>query len=444
MSLEHDRVKELRIPDDARICNPEKDVVRLLGSHPARLPLRPREPNGGPEPPIPDEPPPPPVSTPDLAFQFIPCLENVPIPDVDLQAVVIAAMQDAYGDEADVRYLCSEGRSTLGIWLRPSVSVTNSEARDRGLQRIDILRSGENFAVFINSAFIRRSGQETWNNMDRRLDGNGNADSGGPVHLTGFSVSFQSPNRIVTIIDGFDERPWPDVDFHIKITDTLSVSGGVIQCQSDRDLDVDTSWLNFLTGFFLIVLPPLGIVFLIQRIMIASADAPSGQAGVGCSTAQLIPGQIMIEGGLEVNAFYNRINVSNGGIFAGGIAAPSARTPSVRIHGPTQFSVETFAPNVARNYSISTDDMRGQLQIVWTADGNVLTQGATFTNIRFVTTGTQVGQVLTRRVAVRVIDADNLVAEHEIVVRIHIILFAPEIPPVCLKKPWLPQCNPQP
>ena len=92
--------------------------------------------------------------------------------------------------------------------------------------------------------------------MPKRLDGDGNPDKNGSVHLTGFSVSFDSPDRVVTRVTGFDERPWPDVSFTVTATDTLSADGVNLHCDSDLDLDVDTSWISFLAGFFSLVALP--------------------------------------------------------------------------------------------------------------------------------------------------------------------------------------------
>jgi hypothetical protein len=377
-------------------------------------------------------------------MQFLPCLENIPSPPgSDLKAALISALQEAFGTDADVRYLCLVGKGTIAIWLRSSVSASDSDARDRGLQRLNLLRPGENFALFENASFIRRSALEKWDSMSKRLNGDGNADPNGPIHLTSFSVAFRDPDRVLTIVEGFDERPWPDVDFKLTISDTLSVSGGEFHCESDRHLDVDTSWLNFLTGVFLFAFPPLGITFLAERIIISTVDVPEGQSGVGCQAMQLIPGEIMIRGGLKIIVYYNRINVSSGGIFAGGTAAPVPRSPVVSIRGRTQLSVDLNSPTKASPYAIVTDDLLEPLQIAWTPDGTVLTPGAVSTFICFNTAGSVAGQVLTKRVAVRVTDRDNLSATAEIIVRIHITDPEAEIPLVCRKKPWLPQCQPQ-
>jgi hypothetical protein len=193
------------------------------------------------------------------------------------------------------------------------------------LARLDIIDTGETAAIFINSALIHRQALEDWNAVPKRRNGDGAPDPNGPVHLTGFSVSFESPNKVVTRVEGFDERPWPDVDFVLKATDTLSLSGTQARCDSQRDLDVDTSWLNFLTGLFLIVLPPLGIVFLVQGIIIAvtTDDAPDVNAGAGCGVPTLIPKEILISDGQKVDFAYRRLEVFPGGIVAGGFFSVS-------------------------------------------------------------------------------------------------------------------------
>jgi hypothetical protein len=255
------------------------------------------------------------------------------------------------------------------------------------------------------------------------------------------AVTFRSPNQVVVTVDGYDERPWPDVDFRLSIADTLTVSGGSVQCATVRDLDADTSWLNVLTGVFLLLLPPLGIFFLVENILVRNADAPSSGSGAGCSAAQLIPDEILIPGGQKVVAFYNRVGVSAGGIFAGGTAAPVARTPAVSIQGPTQRSVEA-GQNVSATYRVRTDDLLAPLQITWSGEGTPVPQGGETTSMRFSTAGAQGNQVLTKQVAVRVTDRDGLTARGETLLRLHIT--DPDdgdLPPICRKKPWLPQCQ---
>ena len=257
-------IPQTRITAEPLISNPERPFARLRGSYSSNQPLvalapalRPIDDGGDPFPDDPIDPPPPPpaVSAPDLGLQLSTCLP------ADLNAQLISAVKEAIDPNADVRSACVNGSQHVGIWLRPAINTADSQARDRGLNGLSIIGPGETLAFFVNSALIRRQALDGWNKQAKRVDGNGNADPNGPVHLTGFSVGFQSPNRIVTSITGFDERPWPDVDFTLIATDTFSVSGGQVHVDSTRKLDVDTSWLIFLTGLFLLVMPVLFTLF---------------------------------------------------------------------------------------------------------------------------------------------------------------------------------------
>jgi hypothetical protein len=311
------------------------------------------------------------------------------------------------------------------------------------MDRLQLLRAGEGQVFFINSAMIRRQAFEAWNAAPKRLNGDSAPDADGPIHLTGFSLSFEFPNRVVTRVDGFDERPWPDVSFRLTTTDTLTLSAGQVQCDSEVDLDVDTDWLNFLTGLFLLVLPPLGIVFLVERIIIASVDAPDAGAGAGCGAAALIPREILIPQGQKVVFSYSRLEVASGGIFAGGSFVVIPRSPGVAIGGPEQISVVEEPATVTRSYTAATiEDLRPPLQFAWSGDGFASTPTARTTHFRFNLAGAQVGDVVARRVSVRVTDSDGLIGTAEKVVRLHI---TPEdeddLPPVCRIKPWLPQCQ---
>jgi len=434
--------QEPLIPPDASIGNPARAQPRLRGSLSSQQPLiaRRKPPGDGDDGPPddgePPPPPPPPVSVPDVAMQFSPCL-----PDA-VRADVLRAIRDATGETADVRALCQNQSERIGLWFRPVMNPDDNAARDRGLQRLNLLQVGETVVFFINSSLIYRTAFDAWNQQPRRLNGDGNPDPNGPIHLTSFSLSFESPNRVVTRIGGFDERPWPDVDFTVAITDTLSLSAGGVRCDSVTTLDADTSWLNFLTGLFLIVFPPLGAVFLVERIIVGAADAPDLGAGPGCSAAALIFREVMIPRGLKVVFSYQRLNVGTGGIFAGGSFAIVPRTPEVFLTGPTQISVPEGTSSVVRTYGVRTDDLRGSLHIVWSGDGVALNQGAETTAIRFNLGSASPGQVVAQRVAVRVTDVDGLAAETALIVSIHVVpQDDDDFPPVCKNKPWLPQCQ---
>src|SRR6266498_5190659 len=121
METKRDNPRKPKITDEVKISSPEVQTIRLLGSHSSKVPLRALRPttqNGGE--PHPPPPPPPAVSVPDLAIQFSPCLEDIPVPSgFDLKAAVLSAVQETFGANSEPRYQCLAGKGTLGIWLRP-------------------------------------------------------------------------------------------------------------------------------------------------------------------------------------------------------------------------------------------------------------------------------------------------------------------------------------
>jgi hypothetical protein len=186
----------------------------------------------------------------------------------------------------------------------------------------------------------------------------------------------------------------------------------------------------------------------------------------------MIPQEILIPAGKKVVASYTRLDVFPGAIVAGGFFDVVDRTPEVTITGPTLISVTEGEASVTRNYTLHTDDLRppffqenappavvanvaaritgpgrpGVFQrprIVWSGDGAALRPSAETTGFRFNLAGAQVGQVLTRRVAVLVVDVDGLSASAELIVRIHVTPADADddFPPICKIKPWLPQCQ---
>ena len=248
--------------------------------------------------------------------------------------------------------------------MRPPDGADDGPAREMALASLDLLRQGENYSAFINAALIRSQANDAFSKQPKRLDGDAQPDRHGPVHLTGMHVDFKEPNRIVTTVDGFDERPWPDVDFHLITTDTLSASAGEAQCHSDHTLDTDTSWLGALTavmaGLTVLVsgwfaLPAL--VFFAQGVYIAGQSAPDIGEGAGAAVHAL-PTEIMVPAKLKLVMNYERVEVSAGGIFAGGFMALALRTPSLRINGGGMLAVPKGTPTVNRTFSVTTEDLR--------------------------------------------------------------------------------------
>jgi hypothetical protein len=127
------------------------------------------------------------ASAPDIAFEFRPCLDKI---SPNLQTQVISALTSVFGSGTDIRYACSTRKNgfetgKIGIWLRRTKDGSLSDARSKGLASIDLLQAGENFAIFVNASYIRRSASATWDQMPKRLGDDNKPNPDGPIHLTG-------------------------------------------------------------------------------------------------------------------------------------------------------------------------------------------------------------------------------------------------------------------
>ncbi len=441
----------------ATISPPATPSAKLGGSHPAARPRRAKQidddlpPDDFPDIEIPDDTEPPRISVPDIGLQFSPCLGAIP-GDEDLEEAVLDAVRDALAANADARYLCHADTGRVGVWLRSASTDEDREARERGLEQLELLQTDEDFAFFINSSLIRRNAQDQWAETPKQLDGDGQPDPDGPTHLESLSISFESPNQVVTRIDGFDERPWPDVDFQAAITDTLSISGGQIQCRSESKLDTDADWLNALTVIFsslttlswVFALP--AAVFAAQRVAIfvgsRNLRALDDETGAGCGAAEMIPQEILIPLGLKIVNDYDRLEVASGGIFTGGTFRVTGRIPLVEIQGRSRIAAAPGSSSVTHRYELDTEELVPPLDVRWSGDGVPFRPGAESTGIRFNAASIEPGEVLTKRVEVHVTDRDGLEAQAEKIVRIHgRVLDQDDVPPVCEVKPWLPQCR---
>jgi hypothetical protein len=142
----------------------------------------------------------------------------------------------------------------------------------------------------------------------------------------------------------------------------------------------------------------------------------------------------MLEGAVKVIAAYDRVTVSSGGLFAGGSYDVFPRIPVVTITGETDLA-GTAEGTAIGTFAILTDDLRKPLTVTWVAEGTVLNQGAPRRSVRFAVTGAVEGDVLTRRVAVTVRDADG-VAPADVTVRIHVVVIDDsDAPPICRRRP---------
>jgi len=402
---------------------------------------------------------------PGLAFQVRPCPDDEEV-DKAVRKLRRSLQDPVTEAEPDVRSTClaagGGGILTIGVWLNPlpldlpwsaALRRVQDAARNRGLSSVMMIGVNEAFAWSATSGFLTTLRDRTWESMPHQLDVNGNADEDGPIVLSRLSYALLPPDAIRTQVRGryvevVDLGPLGDMeldfDFRLRQTDTVSIDErGKLRMDSESDLDVDTDMLDWLIGFLYVHFPPLGWDAE-QRLDAMAVGAPNlGPVTFGGVIVSAAPDKILLEGGLKLDYEHWRFEVAETGVTGGGGVNLVARDPTVTISGPR--SERVTVRTVTLRYSMVPDDLRASddvdLQIEWTADGVVSDPAAWATDIEFeVPANVPPGGETEKAVSVRVTDADGLEAVSEITVR---ITYDPlDRPPICRKKPWLPECRP--
>jgi hypothetical protein len=366
---------------------------------------------------------------PDLAIQFVPCLEDLAGElGPNVVADLTGGIQSQLGDEADVRYRCLNLTGTLArtgtiaIWTSKPANFLDGLVRADSLKFVKPLIRGGNCWMYVNSNFLERELKKEFDKRPHRLTPGGQADEKGPIHIFTPTLSFDGPAKVVTTIPGLDERPLPDVTFRITLTDTLTVSSRrQIVCETKEGLDVDTGVLNLLTAAGLLTFLPAGIAFLVQRIKAGGAEPPAIKGSVGAVAAQFFGPQILLPAGKKVSFIYDVIQADASGLKTAGAQEIVARSPAVRITGPTNLKIRTQT-FTSGTYTIVPTDLRRDFQFKWTvSSGIAATPRAEKTTIRFSRGSTQPGESFTRTVRVTVTDVDGLTASASLTVRVQVV-----------------------
>jgi hypothetical protein len=373
---------------------------------------------------------------PDFAYQFSDIRFSPPrCLDDDARERLLEALHERFGPTADIRTQCLAGSDHIGIWLRQPSSDLDAQARDRGVERLDLLGDQEAFGLFISSSIIRASAREAFDRLPKRydLDDDLIESSDGPIHLTNLFVTLESPNRVVTHIDGFDEDSDPDLTFHATIADSLSAGGGVVNCATEPNLEIDAdpfgTFLAALLSALTIGVPFLPGLFLRGQLgrLIGGIVQPSGPdfGGVGCAIANNLPREVMISGGQKVVFFYTRVAVNELGIFSAGIVFVVPRTPAIVVRGDSDLLALQGEVVATGNYRVGLQDVL-KPRISWTAENGIVSTALAgdFAQVEFMLQGLPVATavrstIVRRTVTASVVDLDNsAVLSGEISVRI--------------------------
>jgi hypothetical protein len=382
------------------------------------------------------------------------------------QAAVAASVNKVYPKAYVSPAICydqggANETASLGVWLEGFPGSYESVLR--GLNSLDLLQAGEEFGYFLSSTLIYATAGTAWSTLPHRLDEDGNADSGGTVNLTGFSLEFlPESSTVATVITGYDSAPFPDAHFTVTISDQLGVSQRLedstaqtaLEVTTTTSFSVDHDWLEeigalmasawlasaFSAGFLLAF-----AFFAWEGIEVVTAAAPSGLTGAGAAALASLPFAVPLPGGVDLYFLYDRLEVSEEGIFAGGINDVLKRSPTVAISGQHDLSVSHGGTISAFFTSVAEHDMRPPLTHAWSGDGELGAQGGGRARFTFSAGDVAAGAAVPRVIKLSVTDADGLTATASFEVLLHVV--GPPAPPgsgtseICRQKPWL--CRPQ-
>jgi hypothetical protein len=406
----------------------------------------------------PDDPPPPPptdpcagmpfVWQPDLAAQLNTFFDECP------SAADLTRIQDAVGrnlalfqlHDPEVRVSCANANVFIRIW---GTRVQPGSCEDKARERADVpdLVAGGNFGIFINSTLIRRLAADAFAQAPKQLSSSGGPSPFGPIHLTGLSVVFTPPNIIETRVFGYDDRPWPSVDFTHVIDDTLLALGQSIPASHNEMSLFDQIISALLLAVFSVAFPfilPIA-AFVIFSDIDAAVNTSSGglvAGGVGARLMETLPKQIALPatGGIVALPFARRRarlglgpdvtvqqkleklviayvapTVDDRGLFVGALANRRDRVPAAHIAGPATLTMFPSAGAAIAEYGAVPEDFFGTLTYKWSVGGNdtVTTPDHPRTKVRFRRAGAKPGDSFERTISLTVTDQEGSSATAE-------------------------------
>jgi hypothetical protein len=363
----------------------------------------------------------PPVPQPDFIVQIRKLLDLPPCMNDGVNKMIVQSLTASFQAEfpgAYVDWACAGGpdpaneSAAFGVWLSPPTPFDTTAAQDL-LGNSSIGRAqNETIAFYINTTLFEAAAATNFPS-----DPDSHTHLHKPLHL-----QYNSPNTIVTIVNGVDTEPVPDASFTLKITERFS-GGPELGVPPQPSLDVDSSWVYDLEAFLVAIgwvvggpwTVPLTIAGWMQAYKVNTASPPSVQ-GVGSAVARAVmPPSIAIPGGLKILIEYvlreqhnNGVAVDSTGMYTGGLLQPPVpRTPSVSLSGEETITVPIAGDDVQDTITASTQDMRGNLTFAWTMNGGPVQSTDPSITLSFSPGSGPFG---TQDIAVKVTDEDGLSA----------------------------------
>jgi hypothetical protein len=394
------------------------------------------------------------VDTPDIGVQLniAPLNQDCPS-ETDLRRIesALASQVSRFSlPDPEIRATCANRVISIGVWPTRVPSATLADlARDRAMRNLSLLQ-GNLFGFFLKASLISRLAARGFDAAPKRLSSKGFPDPNGPIHLTRFFVRFGSKNNIDTIVNGFDDRPWPDVGFSVTISDTIHNDASCVTTSttdlSDRDLILGGLSALLLGGLsFVVPLVAPAALFVLFNDLDAVLNRPDGaqEGGVGCKMLQSVPQEVPLPGNKKLTMIYQRAEVKPGGLFLGAAVFPGARQPTLQIVGPARLVVSENAQETIGIYKAQASDTFGALTVNWSASGSTIidNRNAQTTRIHFARGNRRAGDSFQRTIQVSVSDQDGAVLSASRTVTVDVVE-ADDISPICRAKPWLAICQP--
>jgi hypothetical protein len=341
---------------------------------------------------------------------------------------------------------------TVVVWSSVNSDPCIQKARERGLRQLRLTSASNNFGFFLNRTLIVQQALRAFSIAPKQLDeGNGAPSPFGAIHLTGLTVEFAGPNKVRTKITGYDERPWPDVNFTLTITDTLLDNR---ECTTTSKVTTDESaWIAALNAALLgclsVIIPvvlPLTLFVLFNDLdAVINQPDNSGEGGVGCRALELVPPEIPLPDHKKLVPTYGNARVTSGGLFVPAvILGTSDRQPAARLLGPTKLNVSENMGATFDFFEVATSDTFGTVSVNWSGGPGVTIESPTQrrTRITFARGNRNAGSPsFTRTIRATVADQDGFTQTVTKEVEIF-VLEKDTLPPKCRAKPWLPDCKP--
>ena len=385
----------------------------------------------------------------------------------------------------DVRVTCENAVITIMVWPTIELDPQSCESLARGRAWLpSYLTDGGNFGIYVAKSLIERLAQDAFANFPKRIQSWGQPSPDGPIHFTSLSLDFVEPDvtktdnaSLKTNVNGFDERPWPDVNFTVYIDDTFTPGPPL---DTTTQTEVRASHIDeveaFLAGLF--VAFPGSFIPPLRTALIDDIDASQNQphlgnsGGAGAALVAAIPPAIPFphEGGppwvvtstgtalarvrgvdlyppvtkQQLVIDYRKIIVNASGVYFRGFAQVADRVPTVNIAGPSGLSMDSNANQTFSPFGILATDFYGDsLTVQWTAGpiANITNPNARSTTIIFPRGHLKPGESYNATVSVVVSDTDGSTATASLAVSISVLDPGEGVPAICKVKPWLPQCQ---